>query len=595
MTTAAPNPPWWTSAVVYQIYPRSFADSNGDGLGDLRGVLAHVDHLAELGVGAVWFSPLYRSPQQDNGYDISDYTDIDPRFGTLADFDEVLAALHDRGIRVVMDLVVNHTSDEHPWFAEARSAKDSPLRDWYWWRPARPGRRPGDPGAEPTNWRSFFSGPAWTLDQTTGEYYLHLFGTKQPDLNWENPAVRRAVYQVMRWWLQRGVDGFRMDVINLISKDVAADGSLPDGGVGPDGLGDGTPVFTGGPRLHEYLQEMHREVFADYADRLLLVGECLGATVDDARLITDRGRSELDMIFTFEHMVLDHGPGGKYDPVPLRLPELKATMNRWQQGLAEVGWNSLYWENHDQPRVVSRWGDDARYRRESATAWATVLHLHRGTPYIYQGEELGMTNAGFTRLDQFRDIEALNHAQAVLDGGATEAEVVAALSPLGRDNGRTPMQWDARPNAGFSSGEPWIEVNPNHQTVNAAAERADPHSVFHHYRRLIALRAADPVVQFGDVTMLLPEHPTLYALVRRLGDAVVLMVANLSGADQQVSLDPAFGDTADLVLGNYDRAAGCTLSELTLRPWEAVVLRPAPLPPTSPSSTAGSNDFHSRR
>ncbi|WP_341729891.1 alpha-glucosidase [Brooklawnia sp.] len=572
MTIEPQSAPWWTSSVVYQIYPRSFADSDGNGIGDLRGVLTHVDHLAELGVGAVWLSPMYPSPQQDNGYDISDYTDIDPMFGTLDDFDAVLTALHDRGIRVILDLVVNHTSDEHPWFVEARSSRDNPKHDWYWWRPARPGKLPGEPGAEPTNWRSFFAGPAWQFDESTGEYYLHLFGTKQPDLNWENADLRQAIYQMMRWWLERGVDGFRLDVINLIAKDVAADGSLPDGVPGADGLGDGTPFFTGRPRVHDYLQEMHREVFAAYGDRLLLVGEGLGATLEDAQLTTDRARAELDMIFTFEHMVLDHGPDGPYDPLPLRLTELKATMNRWQQGLSEVGWNSLYWENHDQPRVVSRWGDE-HFRRESATAWATVLHMHRGTPYVFQGEELGMTNAGFVRLDQYRDIEALNHAHAGLDAGVPEAEILAGLAHLGRDNARTPMQWNAGPHAGFTTGEPWIDINPNYLMVNAAAERADRRSVFHHYRRLIALRAADPVIQFGDFTMLLPEHPSVYALARRLGSAVILMAANLSSSDQEVDLSGPWGNSADLVLGNCDREPRCTLS-LSLRPWEAVILRP---------------------
>jgi len=371
--TAANGRPWWRSAVVYQIYPRSFADSNGDGIGDLTGITSKVDYLAELGVDVVWLSPIYPSPQDDNGYDISNYQEIDPVFGTLADFDELLAALHDRGIKLVMDLVVNHTSDEHPWFIESRSSTDNPKRNWYWWRGPREGMRAGDLGAEPTNWQSFFSGSAWEFDEESREYYLHIFSRRQPDLNWENSEVRQAVYAMMRWWLDRGIDGFRMDVINMISKDPA----LPDGLVRSGLWGDGTPFFVGGPRLHEYLQEMHREVLADRDGQFLTVGEMPFVTVEQARLFTDPARAELDMVFQFEHVWLDRG-ASKWDVQPLRLRDLKATLGRWQAGLAEVGWNSLYWNNHDQPRSVSRFGDDHNYRVLSAKLLATVLHLHRG-------------------------------------------------------------------------------------------------------------------------------------------------------------------------------------------------------------------------
>lgn len=563
--------PWWTRAVVYQIYPRSFQDSDGDGVGDLRGIISRLDHLSALGVDVVWLSPIYRSPQDDNGYDISDYQDVDPSFGTLADLDELIAALHERGMKLLMDLVVNHTSDEHPWFVESRRGPDSPKRDWYWWRPPRAGMAPGQPGAEPTNWHSFFSGSTWELDEASGEYYLHLFSRKQPDLNWENPEVRQAVYAMMRWWLDRGVDGFRMDVINLISKDT----DLPDGPVVAGVWGDGSAHYTDGPRVHEYLQEMHREVFEGRADRLLTVGETPGVTLEEALRYTDPARREVDMVFQFEHVGLDHGPGGKFDPKPLRLTDLKATFGRWQAGLAEAGWNSLYWDNHDQPRVVSRFGDDGKHRRESAKALATLLHLHRGTPYVYQGEELGMTNAHFTRFDQYRDIESVNHvAQARTLASATDEQLLAGLAATSRDNARTPVQWDDSPQAGFTTGTPWLAVNPNHVEVNAAAERADPESVFHHHRRLIELRHADPVVALGDFTMLLPEDEQVYAYTRELDGDALLVVVNVSGEDRVVDLGDAWplaadGGWGDLVLGTHAEAGEPT----TLRPWEARVVR----------------------
>jgi oligo-1,6-glucosidase len=391
---------WWRRAVVYQVYPRSFADSDGDGIGDVRGVIEHLDHLSALGVDVLWLSPIYPSPQDDNGYDISDYEDVDPLFGSLADLDELIARLHERGMKLVMDLVVNHTSDEHPWFVESRRDPASPKRDWYWWRPPRPGHTGGEPGAEPTNWRSFFSGPAWEYDQASGEYYLHLFSRKQPDLNWENPEVRRAVHDMMRRWVDRGVDGFRMDVINLISKAVATDGSLPDGpATAGTALGDGSAFYVNGPRVHEFLHEMHLEVLA--GQNLITVGETPGATVTDGIAYSDPERREVNMVFTFEHVNLDQVPGGsKWDLAPLRLTDLKANLTAWQEGLGERGWNSLYWDNHDQPRVVSRFGDDGTHRVASAKTLATVLHLLRGTPYVYQGEELGMTNAHFTSLGQ---------------------------------------------------------------------------------------------------------------------------------------------------------------------------------------------------
>nr|WP_296066965.1 alpha-glucosidase [uncultured Actinoplanes sp.] len=558
---------WWKSAVVYQIYPRSFADADGDGMGDLRGIIDHLDHLAGLGVDVIWLSPIYTSPQDDNGYDISDYQNIDPVFGNLEIFDELLHAVHSRGMKLIMDLVVNHSSDEHPWFQESRSARDSPKRDWYWWRPAREGMEPGAPGAEPTNWGSVFGGPAWEFDEKTGEYYLHLFSTKQPDLNWENPEVREAVYEMMRWWLDRGVDGFRMDVINMISKDV----SLPDGFVKAGAAyGDGSAAYINGPRNHEFLHEMYEKVFAGRSE-LLTVGEMPGVTVDEAIRFTDQARQEVDMVFQFDHVWADRGD----DPwllVPLQLTHLKGIFGRWQAGLAKVGWNSLYWNNHDQPRAVSRYGDDSpEFRDASAKMLATVLHLHRGTPYVYQGEELGMTNYPFGSIDEFRDIEALGqYAQAIQHEGRTAEEVLTVLRARGRDNARTPVQWDASTHAGFTTGTPWLAVNPNYRQVNAAAQRDDPDSVYHYYRRLIELRHTEPAVVDGDFTMLLPHDERLYAFTRRLDDTELLVIGNFTADSVRAEIDDAAAwSTAEVVLTNLATPP----VDLTLAPWQAVIYR----------------------
>ncbi|MGY2129628.1 glycoside hydrolase family 13 protein [Blastococcus sp. SYSU DS0617] len=565
--------PWWTRAVVYQVYPRSFQDSDGDGVGDLGGILQRLDHLADLGVDVLWLSPVYPSPQADNGYDISDYTDIDPLFGSLEQLDELIAALHARGMKLLMDLVVNHTSDAHPWFVDSRSSPDSPKRDWYWWRPPREGMAAGEPGAEPTNWQSFFSGPTWELDEASGEYYLHLFDRRQPDLNWENPEVRAAIHDMMRWWLDRGVDGFRMDVINMISKDLRGRDGSPDGHLhdGPplpgSSLGDGSASYLCGPRIHEFLQEMHREVFAGRDGTFLTVGEMPGVTVEQARRFTDPARAEVDMVFQFEHVGLDHGTS-KWDIQPLRMRDLKASFGRWQRGLAEVGWNSLYWDNHDQPRAVSRFGDDSpEFRRDSATCLATLLHLHRGTPYVYQGQEIGMANFPFTSLEEFADVESLNHHVHAVSAGHDPAEVLAALRTMSRDNARTPVQWDASPHAGFTTGTPWLAVNPDHVEWNAEAQRTDATSVLAHYRRLIALRHELPVVALGDFAMLLPEHEHVYAFTRTLDGDTLLVVCNLSRTPYELAtlLPEAVG--AELVLGNLPDAAD------VLRPWEARVLR----------------------
>lgn len=564
------EPAWWTGAVVYQVYPRSFADSNGDGIGDLGGILSKLDHLAELGVDVVWLSPIYSSPQHDNGYDISDYRRIDPTFGTLEQFDELLEGVHRRGMKLVMDLVVNHTSSEHPWFVESASSTDNPKRDWYWWRDARESFDAGEKGAEPSNWGSAFSGPAWTLDSASNQYYLHLFAPEQPDLNWENPEVRQAVYEMMNWWVDRGVDGFRMDVINFISKDPA----LPDGPVQPGKLwGDGSQYYVSGPRIHDYLQEMHREVFEGRKAELITVGEMPGVTIDEAKRFTDPSRREVDMVFQFEHVGLDHGPGGKWDYKGLDLRDLKTSWNRWQKGLAETGWNSLYLNNHDQPRLVSRFGNDGAFRYESATLWAALLHLHRGTPYVYQGEEIGMTNAPFDSVEDFRDIESINHFyEATGPLGHDPAEVLRNLRIMSRDNARTPVQWTAGEQSGFTSGTPWIAVNPNYPTINADTDRSAGQSVFRFYQQLIELRHKDETVRLGEFAMLAEDHPTLYAFTRTHQDASLLIIGNVSGDTLSLD-DAALPETAregTVVLGNYD---GDPTSEL--RPWEVRILRTA--------------------
>jgi oligo-1,6-glucosidase len=556
-------PDWWKSAVVYQIYPRSFADSNADGIGDLPGILDHVDYLAGLGVDVVWLSPVYRSPMDDNGYDISDYCDIDPLFGRLDDLDRLIDALHERGIKLVMDLVVNHTSDEHPWFVESRDAS-SAKRDWYVWRPPRAGTRGGEPGAEPNNWTSAFSGSAWQYDAASGEYYLHLFSRKQPDLNWENPELRNAVYAMMRWWVDRGVDGFRMDVINMISKVPG----LPDAPVVPGRPYRGAEYYLNGPRLEEFLQEMNGAV--GLTDRhLLTVGEMPGSTVDVARRVTDPANRELNMVFTFEHVDLDHTPeGSKFDIAPLPLPVLKRNLETWQLGLGATGWNSLYWNNHDQPRAVSRFGDDcAEHRVNSAKTLATVLHLHKGTPYVYQGEELGMTNSSFADISDYRDIESLNHHAEAMSLGMEAELVMTGLAARSRDNARTPMQWDASPHAGFTDGVPWLPITANHDIINAEAAMADADSVLHHYRRLIELRHEHPVIVDGRFELLLPEHDQLWAFTRLLDDQQLLVFANCSSAPATV---PA-GDLPDMCGAQLLLSTHNPANEATLRPWESRV------------------------
>jgi oligo-1,6-glucosidase len=553
---------WWQTAVVYQIYPRSFADSNGDGTGDIPGITSRLDYLAELGVDVVWLSPIYTSPMDDNGYDISDYQGVDPLFGTLEDLDTLISGLHQRGIKIIMDLVVNHTSDEHPWFVESRDPA-SPKRDWYWWRPARPGFEPGTEGAEPTNWAASFSGSAWAFDDRSGEYYLHMFSPKQPDLNWENPEMREAVYAMMRWWVDRGVDGFRMDVINMISKAPELTDGVPVAG---RKYARGEQFVINGPRLEEFLAEMNARVGLD-EQHLLTVGEMPGSTIDLARRVTDPDRHELNMVFTFEHVNLDRAPeGSKWELLPLSLPALKQNLADWQEGLAEVGWNSLYWDNHDQPRAVSRYGDDSpEHRVNSAKTLATVEHMHKGTPYVYQGEELGMTNTYFSRIEDYRDIESINYHADALSLGLEMETVLNSLSVKSRDNARTPMQWDDTSHAGFTDGIPWLPVNPNYVTINAAAQRADPNSIFHHYRALIELRHDHPVVAHGRFALLLPDHDQIWALTRTHQDQVLIMIANCSSTAARCPADdlPDLSETRILLATH----PGAGTEEL--QPWES--------------------------
>jgi oligo-1,6-glucosidase len=550
---------WWKEAVVYQVYPRSFRDADGDGVGDIRGIIEKLDYLHDLGITVVWLSPVYPSPQDDNGYDIADYRDIDPQFGTLADWDELAAGLHARGMRIVMDLVVNHSSDEHPWFRSARARIDSPYRDFYVWRPGR------DAG-EPNNWAAIFGGSAWQKNEPTDDYYLHLFSKKQPDLNWENPGLRAAVYDLMRWWLDRGVDGFRMDVINAISKDQR----FPDGD-NPGGLPHvfAPQYFMPGPRLMDFYAEMKREVLSRYD--LMTVGEAALGSAAFAARVTDAEDGFFSMIISFEHVDVDlekHGFATKWHRVPFALDRLKGVMSHWQDALADRGWNCLYFNNHDQPRAVSRFAPDPRYRREGATLLATALHLLKGTPFVYQGEEIGMANATFAELSDFRDLESINAFDELtrVQGIAPEA-ALEKIRFRSRDNARTPMQWDATPGAGFTTGEPWIAIDPGHAEVNVAAQQSDPRSVLSHYRRLIALRRAEPAVVHGRYA-LVEGDPRLWIYRRETGDARLLVVCNFS--IDRVPFAPPDGDRlGGRLIGNYPEGD----PGADLQPYEARVHR----------------------
>lgn len=550
---------WWKESVVYQVYPRSFNDSNGDGIGDIKGITEKLDYLKELGIDVIWLSPVYKSPNDDNGYDISDYKDIMDEFGTMADWEELLAEVHNRDMKLIMDLVVNHSSDEHAWFAESRKSKDNPYRDYYIWRPGKDGR-------EPNNWESTFSGSAWQYDEATDEYFLHIFSKKQPDLNWENETLRHEVYDMMNWWLDKGIDGFRMDVINFISKEEG----LPDA-PNPEGkkyVGGGQ-FYINGPKIHDYLQEMHQEVMAKHD--ILTVGEMPGASVEDAKLYTDPNRKELNMVFTFEHMDLDSGPGGKWNFKPLRLRDLKENITKWQTGLHGVGWNSLYLNNHDQPRMVSRFGDDKKYRVESAKMLGTFLHMLQGTPYVYQGEEIGMTNIRFDSIDDYRDIEILNmYKEKVVEGNEPHGKVMESIYVKGRDNARTPMQWDATENAGFTTGTPWIQVNPNYTEINAEQAVQDENSIYHYYRQLIQLRKENPIIVYGDYTLLDEENEKVYSYLRAYHAQKLLVVTNFSAEELNYEV-PAEITEGELLIGNYNDVEGKLEKTIALRPYEARV------------------------
>ncbi|HAJ70420.1 MAG: alpha-glucosidase [Alkalibacterium sp.] len=535
---------WWQNAVVYQIYPRSFKDSNGDGIGDIPGIISGLDYLENLGIDAIWLSPVYQSPNDDNGYDISDYQAIHPDFGTMEDMNQLIKEADSRDIKIIMDLVVNHTSDEHKWFVEAKKSKDNKYRDYYIWR---------DPVNDdlPNDLKSTFSGPAWEYDEKTEQYYLHLFSKKQPDLNWENEEVRQAIYDMMNFWLDKGIGGFRMDVIDLIGK-------KPD-----------EKITGNGPKLHDYLQETH-ELTLKNKD-VMTVGETWGATPETAKLYSDPERDELSMVFQFEHMQLDEqANGSKWDLKALDLIELKKVMSKWQVELENKGWNSLFWNNHDLPRIVSRFGDDENYRVESAKLFAILLHLMKGTPYIYQGEEIGMTNRSIQSIDDVDDIESINMYKERLDEGYSKEELIHAINTKGRDNARTPVQWNATEEAGFTTGKPWLPVQPNYKHINIEAALESDESIFYTYKELITLRKENPIVVWGDYELLLPEDETLFAYKRSYENKTWLVLANVSKETKELKM-PENNSIERVIMSNYGRNE-IDLESIELQPFEAFVL-----------------------
>lgn len=553
--------PWWKRSVVYQIYPKSFNDTTGNGTGDIDGIIEKLDYLKDLGVDVLWLTPIYDSPQRDNGYDIRDYYKIFEDYGTMEDFDRLLQEAHERDLKIIMDIVVNHTSTEHEWFQQSRLSKDNPYRDFYIWKDSVEGE-------EPSNWVSKFGGSAWKRDEETGQYYLHLFDVTQADLNWENTEVRQRVYEMMNYWFEKGVDGFRLDVINLISKN--QDFPTDDGSIAP---GDGRKFYTDGPRVHEFMQEMNKEVFSKYD--VLTVGEMSSTTIDNCIKYTNPERNELSMTFNFHHLKVDYPNGEKWSIADFDFQKLKEILSTWQVEMHKGGgWNALFWCNHDQPRIVSRYGDDGEYRVQSAKMLATTIHMMQGTPYIYQGEEFGMTNPKFTKIDQYRDVESLNMFNLLKEEGYTEKEVLEILKHKSRDNSRTPVQWNDSENAGFTTGEPWIPVASNFKEINAEAAVNDENSIFYHYQKLNRLRKELDVITYGDYQLILEDHPEIFAYIRNADNGEKLLVLNnFYGKSTDFTLPKSIdltGLSGEVLISNYEETPE-DFSSFSLRPYESVV------------------------
>ncbi|MBY0148375.1 alpha,alpha-phosphotrehalase [Neobacillus niacini] len=546
---------WWKKAVVYQIYPKSFNDTTGNGTGDIQGIIEKLDYLKELGVDVLWLTPIYKSPQRDNGYDISDYYNIQEEYGTMEDFDQLLFEAHQRGIKIIMDIVINHTSTEHEWFKQAQSSKDNPYRDFYIWKD-------GKDGLPPTNWESKFGGSAWQWDETTGQYYLHLFDVTQADLNWENPKVRQALYEMMHFWLKKGVDGFRLDVINLISKDQQF----------PEDDSDGRKFYTDGPKIHEYLHEMNQEVFSKYD--IMTVGEMSSTSIDNCIRYTNPREEELNMTFSFHHLKVDYPNGNKWTKADFDFQALKNILSDWQVEMNKGGgWNALFWCNHDQPRVVSRFGDDQKFHKESAKMLATTIHMMQGTPYVYQGEEFGMTNPKFDKIEDYRDVESLNMFEILKKEGMSEQEIIEILKQKSRDNSRTPVQWNSSKHAGFTTGTPWIHTAANYQEINAEIAMKDANSVFYHYQELIQLRKEYDVITNGDYELISKDHEAIFAFVRKTENEMLLVINNFYGKATTYTLPEKFefdGMSKGVLLSNYEDSAPLA-KEIPLRPYESIV------------------------
>ncbi|AZB41662.1 alpha,alpha-phosphotrehalase [Bacillus sp. FJAT-42376] len=553
--------PWWKKATVYQIYPKSFNDTSGNGTGDIQGIIEKLDYLKELGVDVVWLTPIYSSPQKDNGYDISDYYSIHHEYGTMEDFDRLLAEAHKRDLKIIMDIVVNHTSTEHEWFKQASESKDSPYRDYYIWKESK------EDGSAPTNWVSKFGGSAWQLDPKTGENYLHLFDVTQADLNWENEQLRKEVYDMMTFWFEKGVDGFRLDVINLISKN--QDFPDDDGSLAP---GDGRKFYTDGPRVHEFMQEMNREVFSKYD--AMTVGEMSSTTIDHCIRYSNKEGTELSMTFNFHHLKVDYPNGEKWALADFDFLKLKDILSSWQVKMNEGGgWNALFWCNHDQPRIVSRYGNDGEYWKESAKMLATVIHMMQGTPYIYQGEEFGMTNPKFSHISQYRDVESLNMYKIMQQEGKNEEQILEILKSKSRDNSRTPVQWNADPQAGFTSGIPWIPVAANYPQINAAAAVGEKDSIFYHYQKLTRLRKEVDVITDGDYELILEDHPEIFAYFRNGEGEKLLSVNNFYGKETEFKLPSDYtveGYQSKILISNYEDSPA-DFEKISLRPYESIV------------------------